>query len=111
MLKQELDRFRKVWAAVVGACMVSAALLASSLSAGIVKPVTSLIRSMSRVSRGDFSTKVETPKDKDLSELALSFNTMVAEVDKLMHENIVKERERLTMERYALQSDQFPFSL
>ena len=43
MLKQELDRFRKVWAAVVGACMVSAALLASSLSAGIVKPVTSLI--------------------------------------------------------------------
>lgn len=104
MLKQELDRFRKVWAAVVGACMVSAALLASSLSAGIVKPVTSLIRSMSRVSRGDFSTKVETPKDKDLSELALSFNTMVSEVDKLMHENIEKERERLNMEQTALNS-------
>lgn len=51
-----------------------------------------------------FSTKVETPKDKDLSELALSFNTMVSEVDKLMRENIEKERERLNMEQTALNS-------
>lgn len=104
MLREELERFQMIWATVACACMMSAAMLALSLSAGIVKPITGMIKSMSRVSHGDFTTKVENPRDKDLSDLARSFNTMVSEVDKLMHENVEKERERLTMEQTALNS-------
>ena len=104
MLKQEINKFKKLWATIAIICMVLAGAIALSLSLGITRPITKLIRSMKKVSRGDFNTKVEVVADKDLAELVDSFNMMILEVDKLMKENLKKERERLTMELTALNS-------
>jgi len=104
MLSQELNKFRSIWESTSIICMVVAVLMALSLSLRINKPISDLIKSMKKVSHGDFSTKVNSVSDKDLDELVNSFNFMVSEIEKLMKENIQKERERLIMELTALNS-------
>lgn len=104
MLRQELAKFRDIWVTIAVICMLAAGVIALSLSLSITKPITSIIRNMKKVSRGDFNIKVDTVADKDLAELVDSFNIMISEVDKLMKENIHKERERMTMEHIALNS-------
>jgi len=104
LLNQEITRFRNIWMTIAMICTVIAGFIALSLSWGITKPITKIIKSMKRVSRGDFNTKVEVIADRDLTELVDSFNSMILEVEQLMKENIQKERERLTMELMALNS-------
>ena len=87
ILKQELAKFRNIWVTVAIICMLSAAVIALSLSLSITKPITSIIRNMKKVSRGDFNIKVDSVADKDLAELVDSFNGMISEVDKLMKED------------------------
>lgn len=104
MLKQEISKFKSIWATISIVCMVIAGIIALSLSMGITRPISKLIKSMKKVSHGDFNTKVEVVADKDLAELVDSFNIMILEVDKLIKENLQKERDRLTMELTALNS-------
>jgi sensor histidine kinase YesM len=104
MLKGELAKARDIWFLFAVICLVAAILLALSLSHSITKPVLKIIKSMKKVSYGNFNTKVEMIDDKDLAVLADSFNIMVSEVDKLMKENVQKENERITMELTALNS-------
>lgn len=102
MLKDELNKLSSAWFSVAALCLISAILLALLLSHSITKPITSLIKNMHKVSDGNFNAKVEKSSNKDLAELADSFNIMVSEVDKLLKENVSKERERMTMELTAL---------
>ncbi len=102
MLKGELAKARRIWFLFAVICLVAAILLAVSLSHSVTKPVLKIIKSMKRVGHGNFNTKVEKIEDRDLAVLADSFNIMVAEVDKLMKENVQKENERITMELTAL---------
>ncbi len=102
MLKGELTKARNIWFFFCVICLLAAILLAISLSHGITKPVLKIIKSMKKVSSGNFNTKVEIIEDKDLAVLADSFNLMVSEVEKLMKENVQKENERITMELTAL---------
>ena len=104
MLKGELTKARNIWFFVAVICLVTAILLALSMSHSITKPVLKIMNSMKKVSHGNFNTKVERIEDKDLAILADSFNRMVSEVDKLMKENVQKENERITMELTALNS-------
>ncbi|MGB4658713.1 MAG: histidine kinase [Mobilitalea sp.] len=102
MLIGELAKARNIWFLFAIICLAAAILLALSLSHSVTKPILKIIGSMKKVSHGNFNTKVEMIEDKDLSELADSFNIMVSEVDKLMKENVQKENERITMELTAL---------
>ena len=104
MLNQELAKFRSIWESIAVICMIVAGFMALSLSLRINRPITNIIKSMKKVSHGDFNSKVDAVSDRDLAELVDSFNIMISEVDKLMKENIKKERERLTMELTALNS-------
>ncbi|MDF2941301.1 MAG: sensor histidine kinase [Herbinix sp.] len=102
MLKEELTKARNIWFFVAIICLVSAILLALRLSLSITKPILQIVKSMKKVSNGNFDTKVEPIEDKDLAVLADSFNIMVSEIEKLMKENVQKENERITMELTAL---------
>lgn len=104
MLKEELEKARNIWFLFAVVCLATAIFLALSLSHSITKPVLKIIKSMKKVSHGNFNVKVEEIEDKDLAILADSFNLMVSEVDNLMKENVKKENERITMELTALNS-------
>lgn len=102
MLKEELAEAASILFLVTVICLVFAILLALSLSLSITNPILQIIKSMKKVSSGNFDTKVGTIENKDLAVLADSFNIMVTEIDKLMKENVQKENERITAELTAL---------
>lgn len=104
MFVQEMQKVKNAWELVAAICLLVAGFMAFLISFGITKPVTNIIKSMKNVSSGDFTTKIEDVYDKELEELVNSFNSMVSEIDTLLRENLQKERERLTMELLALNS-------
>lgn len=102
MFREELGKIQNTWLLVFVICLLCALGLSLSLSHSITKPIAGLIKSMGKVSQGNFNIQVEKPDNKDLAELVESFNTMILEVDVLMKENIQKEHEKTRMEMMAL---------
>ena len=102
MFREELGKIQNTWLLVFVICLLCALGLSLSLSHSITKPIAGLIKSMGKVSQGNFNIQVEKPDNKDLAELVESFNTMILEVDVLMQENIQKEHEKTRMEMLAL---------
>ena len=102
MFHEELNRIQNTWLLVFLICLLCALGLSLSLSHGITKPITVLIGSMGKVSKGNFNIQVEKPDNRDLADLVESFNGMIREVDILMKENIQKEHEKTRMEMMAL---------
>lgn len=102
MFREELGKIQNTWLLVFVICLLCALGLSLSLSHSITKPIAGLIKSMGKVSQGNFNIQVEKPDNKDLAELVESFNTMILEVDVLMKENIQKEHEKTRMEMLAL---------
>ncbi len=102
MLLEEMGKMQKTWILIFLVCLVCAGIFSLSLSHGVTKPIINLIGSMGKVSKGNFNIQVEIPESRELSELAVSFNSMIQEVDSLMKENIQKEREKTRMQMMAL---------
>lgn len=102
MLKEELKSVRNVWLFTSSGCLFMGIALAFLFSADIMRPLQNVIRSMGRVSKGDFSIRVEDGNNKDIKTLTDGFNRMTGEIELLMKENILKEHERTIVELSAL---------
>jgi sigma-B regulation protein RsbU (phosphoserine phosphatase) len=76
---------------------IISALFGAKLTRSITRAVGDLYEGTRKVHGGDFSHRIPVRKNKDqLSELAVSFNTMTAHIEELIVE--VKEKERLENE-------------
>ncbi|MDO4340479.1 MAG: sensor histidine kinase [Eubacteriales bacterium] len=102
MLAEEMGKMQRTWILIFLVCLICAGIVSLSLSHSITKPIISLIRSMGKVSRGNFDIRVEVPESRELAELAFSFNSMIQEVDSLMKENIQKEHEKTRLQMMTL---------
>jgi sigma-B regulation protein RsbU (phosphoserine phosphatase) len=73
-----------------------ALLIGFSLSRSITGAVAQLYRATQHVDRGDFSHRIPVKSSDQLAQLALSFNTMTASIERLVLEQ--KEKQRLENE-------------
>lgn len=71
----------------------------------IVTPIRRLMYEMKKVEKGDFDTVLEVKQRDEIYQLVFSFNTMTAEIKRLMKERDLKEREKIRAEINALQSE------
>ncbi|MGI2295909.1 sensor histidine kinase [Paenibacillus sp. GXUN7292] len=84
--------------------LVVAYIIAALFSNQLVKPIRKLQMSMKRIARGSFTERVAVSATDEMGQLAVGFNLMVSEIERLVHEvyeTRVKERES---EITALQS-------
>lgn len=102
MLKKELRTVRDMCLLTGLVCLAAGGILSFLFSVKIMNPLKSIIKSMEKVSEGDFSIRVKEGKNKDIKILTSGFNRMIGEIDMLMKENIRREHERTVVELSAL---------
>jgi sigma-B regulation protein RsbU (phosphoserine phosphatase) len=81
-----------------------ALLVGTGLSRSITAAVAQLYRATQHVDRGDFSHRIPVRSSDQLADLALSFNSMTASIEKLILEQ--KEKQRLENELVIAQEVQ-----
>lgn len=77
----------------------------------LTKPLYVLVRSMSRVGSGNFSTKVEVRGKDEIALLGSHFNKMVAQLEELIHHVAQEQRQKEEAHFHALQAQINPHFL
>ncbi|NQX48575.1 sensor histidine kinase [Paenibacillus tritici] len=77
----------------------------------LTKPLYALVRSMSRVGSGNFSTKVEVRGKDEIALLGSHFNKMVAQLEELIHHVAEEQRQKEEAHFQALQAQINPHFL
>jgi two-component system, sensor histidine kinase YesM len=70
--------------------------------ASIAAPIRTVVAGMGRVGRGDYGARASSAGIAELEALTQGFNSMVAEIDRLVDEKRRREHERLLAELEAL---------
>ncbi len=98
---------------LVTAILLLAAVLASAfISARITEPIKKLKNSMKEVEKGHFDlANIEVRSKNEIGSLSKSFNIMIAEIQKLMEENIFEQKQKRKNELKALQAQINPHFL
>ena len=81
------------------------------ISGRISSPLNQLKKSMLKIEKGDFHTKVEVSGQKEVVRLSRSFNSMLAEISRLMDKVVNEQREKRKTELKALQNQINPHFL
>jgi len=61
--------------------------MAYLVSKGVTKPIAVMTGAVHKVAAGDFSVRMQVPKEKEFWELTNAFNRMGSEIQRLIHEN------------------------
>lgn len=91
-------------AVILGAVLVLVAMIGFGLAGGITHSISLLRKGTQQISRGDLSTRIHIKSRDELSQLAGSFNSMVADLERMLKE--IKEKERLEGELEAARAIQ-----
>ncbi len=87
------------------------AVIAYWISYRITRPLYQLEKTMERIEKGDFHSKVEVSGQKEIVLLAGSFNSMIDEIRTLMIKVVDEQREKRKTELKALQNQINPHFL
>ncbi|GMX65696.1 sensor histidine kinase [Paenibacillus elgii] len=85
-------------------CLISAGALATFFSYRLSRPLAALKNKMLRVEQGSFKQSVKVESQDEIGQLSRSFNRMVEEIDRLVHEVYVIGLREKEAELAALQS-------
>ncbi len=61
--------------------------MAYLVTRGVTKPIAAMTGAVHKVAAGDFSVRMQVPKEKEFWELTNAFNQMGSEIQRLIHEN------------------------
>ena len=101
---RQAQRLRRDYLLTMLLLALLSAVFSTVIARGITDPIRRVIRRMETVSAGDFTARAPAVRNQDINRLAETFNRMIEQVVHLMRDNERKERERLTMELSAKQS-------
>ena len=79
-------------------------LVAFVLSNGITKPIKKILSVMKVAEKGDLSVRTETKGADEMNQLGLGFNSMIAEIEELVHDVYISNYKKKEAELNALQA-------
>ena len=101
-----------IYLLTAGILLAGAVIIAIVMSSTITKPIKVLKDSMKEVEKGNFeSANIELHSKNEIGSLSNSFNVMTQEIQNLMEQNIVEQRQKRKSELKALQSQINPHFL
>ncbi len=101
-----------IYLLTTGILLAVAVIIAIVMSSTITKPIKVLKDSMKEVEKGNFeSANIELHSKNEIGSLSNSFNVMTQEIQNLMEQNIVEQRQKRKSELKALQSQINPHFL
>jgi two-component system sensor histidine kinase YesM len=103
-LFRESRQIRNFIIGVTAVSFVAALILASLISGGIVKPLSSLRQEMRRIESGELDFQINVVSRDEVGELTQGFNRMVQRVRRLLEEVRHHEQRRMATELQAMQA-------
>jgi len=102
-LLEESAAIKKLTLLVVLIVFIGAALISWLLARGLSRPIRGLIRSMSKVEKGNFEAKAVLPYERkdELGQLQYRYNRMIAHLDELVTSIEESEKQKRSAELYA----------
>jgi len=102
-LLEESAAIKNLTFLVVLVVLVGAALISWLLARGLSRPIRIMIRSMSKVEKGNFEAKAILPYERkdELGQLQYRYNRMVAHLDELVSSIEESEKQKRLAELYA----------
>lgn len=91
-------------ASIIIVFFVFCLIIAFALSRGITKPMKKILSVMKIAEKGDFSVRVETAGTDEVNQLGLGFNSMIAEIEELIHDVYISNYKKKEAELNALQA-------
>ena len=77
----------------------------------ITKPISKLLKMSNRISKGDFSSRLELSASREFNELALSMNSMQERIELLIEKSIEEEKQLQMLEYRSHQAQISPHFL
>ncbi len=74
------------------------------LSSGITKPIKKILTVMKVAGKGDLSVRAETKGTDEMNQLGHGFNSMIAEIEELIHDVYISNYKKKEAELNALQA-------
>lgn len=104
-LTHDMDKILRVFIVVFIIIILFFITFSMQFFKDIIKPIKELINKMKSVEKGDFHDEINVQgKSEEIKALGSSFNNMIYEVNNLMIERDLKEKERSKEEMRALQA-------
>jgi len=111
-LQSNKDETQLIYIVVTGMLLLTTILMSIILSSAITRPIKGLQESMKEVEQGNFEV-VDTSSvlNNEIGSLYHSFNVMTIQIQRLMEQNIIEQRQKRKSELRALQSQINPHFL
>lgn len=93
-IKQASARSRRVVFSALIIAAILAAVLSQRLAFSIARPITEMNSVAKRMAKGDLSRRVAVRSSDEIGELAMSFNTMALQLEKILNE-ISEDNDRM----------------
>lgn len=106
-----INIIKNVTIIIVAACFVISIVFSVIIAYYIMKPVTTLRMLMKQVENGDLNIRYHSDNHDEISQLGYVFNAMLNKLNKLICENIEKQRRIRVEELKALQTQIKPHFL
>ncbi|HIT89049.1 MAG TPA: sensor histidine kinase [Candidatus Merdenecus merdavium] len=111
-LMKERENTQIIYGLVTLGLLGGAILLAVFLSKAITKPIKVLDASMKRVEKGEFkNARIPVERDNEIGRLSNSFNVMTMEIQSLMEQNTLEQKQKRKAQMKALQAQIHPHFL
>ncbi|MFO7819810.1 MAG: ATP-binding protein [Halanaerobacter sp.] len=89
-----IDNIRMLTLQVVAGAIILALILGYFISKGITEPIAQMKNKVKKITKGDFSTKIDDLPHDELGELGASFNYMSSKLEENLTE-LAKEKNRM----------------
>ena len=89
-----IDNIRMLTLQVVAGAIILALILGYFISKGITEPIAQMKTKVKKITKGDFSTKIDNLPHDELGELGASFNYMSSKLEENLTE-LAKEKNRM----------------
>lgn len=93
-IKQAAARSRRVILSALVIAAVLAAVLSQRLAFSIARPITDMSKVARRMSEGDLTQRAPVEGNDEISQLAVGFNTMAMQIEKMLRESTA-DRDRM----------------
>ena len=91
-------------ASIIVVFLLFSLLVAFILSKGITKPIKKILSVMKVAEKGNLSVRAETKGTDEMNRLGLGFNSMIAEIEELIHDVYISNYKKKEAELNALQA-------
>lgn len=110
-INSETSKITISMAVIIGLIVICCIVIISVMNKSIVRPIKEIITFSNQISNGNFSNRIQDHNEDEMGVLSRKINSMVGEIEHLMHDQKLDQKRKRELELQMLQSQINPHFL